>query len=614
METADESSFNRRNQQLVISSSLSAPQVPLYRNRLVWLCFAPFAFIALMIAVFGVDVLYWDEWMMWIKLLGPLQDGSLSLQHLVAQQNEQRNAAARVFGLLLLPVFKLNRFAELYLIMGLVAVSFAALLRLYDNTRNKYGIRNQQWAAVAMAFLLFALPQWELYTVGVNTAIALPITCLCLSLALLGDRTLPAWKFALLCVIGYIGSFNFANGLFNWFCLIPSLLITELRPGRKKLVVALWLLVSASAWLLYFTNYSKPPHHPSLLYIFEHPLVTVGFLLAYIGATFSDQCIPFPAAIFFGAGGVALLLHTLWRLRRAPLEKLQGLAPWLALLFFACLTAGATCVGRAGFGIQRQALQSRYIAFSCLFWISLAVLTACADRLAPISNARFLKVRRWFFYLCCAGYLITTAHDVIVIKHRAEKFIPARAELFRLQDDNELRDIFPDPNFLKSKLHGFFQARLGSFRDFKQELREYKLIDVADAGALESVRVIPGEGEQAAGVLLVGWARDPRAGKPARYVLLVNKGKLFYAAVTGEERQPLAQSTGKPWLRSAGFSIFLPSSFFAEPEASFEAYSLSADGNTIARLAGPSNPEDARVAAPPEYFPPFIIRKHFYSQ
>lgn len=567
-----------------------------------------------MIAIFGVDVLYWDEWMIWIKLLPPLQDHSLSLQHIFAQQNEQRNAAARVFGLLLLPWFKLNRFAELYLIMGLVAVSFAALVRLYDRTRAFYEIHNQRWVVAAFAFLLFALPQWEVFTVGVNTSIALPITCLCLSLALLGDRTLPAWKFAALCAIGYVGSFNFANGLFNWFCLIPSLLIVEARPGRKKIYLALWLLVAASAWVLYFTNYSKPPHHPSLLYVFQHPLTTLGFLLAYLGATFSDQCIPFPVAIFFGAGGVALLLHTLWRLRRAPLEKLQGLAPWLALLFFACLTAGATCVGRAGFGIQRQALQSRYIAFSCLFWISLLVLIVCADRLTPLVGERLLKLRRWFLYLCCAGYVITTGHDVIVIKHRIEKFAPASVELYRLRDDHLIKVIFPDPNYLKSNLYPFFQERLGSFRGFKKSLEEYRLAERENAGALESVRAIPGGGDVAAGVLLSGWAADPQRNKPARWVLLVNKGKLFYATVTGEDRQLLAQRMGKPWLRYSGFMVFLPSSFFSTPEASFEAYALGEDGGVIAKLAQPANPEEARVAAPPLYFPPFMYQKHFFSQ
>jgi|GEM_PF-1480868 len=579
------------------------------RNRILLLCLVPPVLTALVVAIFGVDVLYWDEWMIWTKLLPPLKDKTLALSHIVAQQNEQRNAAARVFGLLFLPFFKLNRFPEFYTILALNAVSFASLVGLYRRTTAYYRLEDRPWIIVAFSCLIFSLAQWQVFTFGVNTSVVLPIACLCVSLYLLADRRLPAWKFLLLAAIGYIGSFNFANGLFNWFCLIPSLLCVETRRVRKPLVILLWLLVAASAWGLYFYHYTKPGHHPSLLYLFEHPFITIGFLLAYLGAPLADQCLPYPVALVFGLGGLAALAHALVQLRQLPRERLMGLAPWFALLVFACLTAGATCVGRVGFGIQQQALQSRYIAFSTLFWISLLVVATCAERLAPLPSGQRTRRLKMGFIIACAGmFLLTNGLDIIVLRNREIKFTKARRELFRLVDDASLKRIFPDPHYLKSQLHFFFQERLSNFRNFR-ELGDYRLAQ-GQGGVIESIEIIPANSpDSPSGVLLRGWAKDPAPGadRPADYLLIANRGKLVYAGVTGDERIGADPASS---LRLAGFTLFLPSGFFPERDVMLEAYSLGRDGLTIARL---DTVTPAALSLPEPSFPAFIVDKHFFS-
>jgi len=349
-------------------------------------CAAPILLISACIAVFGVDVLFWDEFIMWARLLEAMERHGLQLADLFAQQNEQRNAAARIVGLALLPWFRLSRLPELYVIVLLSGAGWLALCGLYARTRRRFQVQGQRWVYACFAWLTFSTVQWQVFTVGVNTAIVTSVACLLAGAWLLAGSPGPL-RFLLALLVGYAGSFNFANGLFYWICL-PIVLLAQESPRRSRLVrLMIWLLAGAGAWALYFHGYVKPGHHPDLGFGLTHPHVFIAFFLTYLGGPLAMDNLPFAAALTLGLGGVVFLAVNLAYCRRAGIRLFPDLAPWAAILLFALLSDLATSVGRAGFGIQQQALQSRYAAFANLFW---AVASSVPAALAATRAGRVL--------------------------------------------------------------------------------------------------------------------------------------------------------------------------------------------------------------------------------
>lgn len=561
-----------------------------------------------MITIFGVDVLFWDEWMIWGKLLEAMKQGGVVFADIVAQQNEQRNAAARIIGLLFMPLFKLNRIPEFYVIILLVTVNFGLLCSMYARLQHRLNLTPRPLGYLIFACATFSVTKWQVFTYGVNTSIAFPITCLVFGVWFAGRGRLSFARWAVLGLVGVMGSFHFANGLFYWFCILPLLWAMEGERKSKIIYSILWIALTAAVWGLYFTNYTKPPHHPSLMYVFYHPFASVGFLFAFLGAGVATDANLFLIAMLLGALGAFFVAAGAWRCREALLKDWQAWAPWAALLLFALMSGGAIMVGRAGMGIKQQAMQSRYIAFSSYFWIASAPLLMLGSQLVAEKARRFYKMQNLFMFACLVFYCVSIVTSYAVIYNRSAKFRTARAQLFELTNDDAMKKIFPDRQYLKKLLPLFFEKRLSVFRDIGF-FADYEQVNNAKiSGALLQATPMPGgyADNGVAGVLLQGWATAPG------YVLIVVEGDIVYATKPKPASQDLplpkvAQKGAMPW------KVFVPSALFGDDIAQrgrtlrIQAYSVLPGGKIVAL-----ENETAEVAAPKVAFPPFIVDQHFY--
>ena len=585
------------------------------------LCLVPLAFLCLCIALFGVDLLFWDEWVIWGKLVRALDHGQFQLSSLWAQQNEQRNFAARAVGLLLMPWYKLDRVPEFYCIILLTCVSFAALALQFARAKRRFGVTGGNWLFPFGALLLFSTLQWQVFTVGVNTSIALTVACVLLGILVAAPRRMTPWRFAALGAIGLLGSFNFVNGLFYWILLLPFFVWDQSVKKHRMLWTGLFALLGLAAWGAYFYGYTKPQHHPALGFVLAHPLEALGFFLTYLGAPFCSDQIPYPLPLAIGAAGLLLgLLELGWFGLKRPTRLLE-LLPWLAILAFALMSDAATTVGRAGMGIQSHALQSRYIAFSNLFWIGLLAVhlayKAERGRALPLLSP---KREQYALVVLIGVFTVSTIMSVLVLFHRSQRFQETRDELFRLRNDSLLATNFPDTAYLKKLIPLYFSGRLSVYRDIGR-FADYQPVELP-GGQLLSAEALPldAASRRPAGVLLRGRARDPETGRPPEAVLLVNDNTVIFAAKPGlpplaadpapaehpakQSAEQLAEHPEEYW------SVFLPADYFPDPNAPLKAYALLADGKRIAPLAG--SPAEARPPAPA--YPEFIYNQFFYSE
>lgn len=416
--------------------------------------------------LWAVDVLNWDEWLIWGDVLRKLHAGSLGPADIILQNNEQRSAIVRLLGLGFLPWFRLARWPELaatFLMAGGCVLLAWRLLRL-----SGWKAEDRRPLA-AFSILGFSLLQWETFSVGINTSVILPPLTLWAGVCLVwSGQSLGLGRFLALALVGLPASFSFANGLFYWPCLAPLIALRAARhtEGQRRAILftGLWLALGALVWAGYFAGYVKPGHHPSILRALETPHLLLGYFLTYLGGALAGDRNLQPLALLAGAFALTALgtvKLTLWRTRRDHGGKtLRSLSPWLCVAAFSLLTAAATAAARGGFGLG-QAQESRYASFSTPLWMVLCALWFLHGK--RLNQA----ARKWLtrgFALCAALFAASTVLAAVVLHNRAPRLELARQELYRFTQPDRLREVFPDPAFIIANAPLFVEMRAGAWR------------------------------------------------------------------------------------------------------------------------------------------------------
>lgn len=528
--------------------------------------------LAACLSFWAVDVLNWDEWLIWTDVLRKLQAGSLGPADIILQNNEQRSAIVRVLGLAFFPWFRLARWPELactfLMAAGCVLLAWRLLLRSGWSAADRRPL-------ALFSVLGFSLLQWETFSVGINTSVLLPVLSIWAGACIAtGGARLSAPRIALMALAGLPASFSFANGLFYWPCLAPLIALRRMEAApaarsRAVLATGLWLCFGALVWAAYFHGYVKPGHHPSILRALEAPHMLVGYVLTYLGGALAGDRTLQPLALLAGAfalGALGVLKLALWRTRRNDGGKtLRTLAPWLCVACFSLLTAGATAAARGGFGLG-QAQESRYASFSSPLWM---VLCALWFLLEARLNA---GARRWLsrgFTLCAALFAVSTVLAAVVLHNRAPRLELARQELYSLTQPQNLREVFPDPAFVIANMPLFLELRAGIYR---------RLPPAADYAP--GART-PGELTAASRTLLSGRVpgfllRGTAPGNAGAPLLVLAAGKARAMGLVGPDER---------------FELFVPENALPAGRQTLEAFVLAADGRTLC----PLGPEDGLI-------------------
>ncbi|WP_449242843.1 hypothetical protein [Desulfovibrio sp.] len=518
----------------------------------------PPALLLLCLGLWAVDVFIWDEWIIWVHVLEKLNHGLFGLADLAAQQNEQRNLAARLAGLALMPAFGLNRLPECLLnvlLAGACALLAVRLFRLTSRGRAEPPV-------LAFSLLAFSLLQWETFSVGINSSVLLPVLGVWAGAAVAAAGPPTPGRLAALVLTGLAPSFSFVNGLFFWPCLWPLLLFRAENRSQRLLTLLAWPLLGALVWAAYFAGYQSPAHHPSALSAFWPPWRLPAYVLAYLGGALAGDRNLLVPAMLAGAFSLSALAALLRAAFRAGRDGLDRAAPWLPVIGFSLCSALATAVGRGGFG-PGQALESRYATFSGALWMSLAALWVLFG--ADLSERAARLLRRGL--LCCLGlFLLSSVLAAVVLRDHAPRQERAREELFRLTDADALRPVFPDPAYVAAKLPLFLERRLGPYR-FLRPFGDYARID-GPAGEFTVEPALGMEGR------LGGFRVSGRLEGRARPTVLIAAGERVVGVARGGA--------------DGSFELFLPDTALAAGPATLTAFALE-DGGRALRPLGPKD-------------------------
>jgi|GEM_PF-3364803 len=340
-----------------------------------FLPFAPLVVCVALVALYSVNVPFYDQWDPTVSLLfQKANDGSLSSFDLLAQLNEGRIFFPRLVFLLMGLVSGWNVRWEMALILFTMMGISLIIYRISLLTITEDRIR-----AVKLLFLvnlvLFSMGQYENLFWGIQLVAYIPLLCLVASLWVslmrwsLGTKTLIAM------LLTIVATFSFGNGMLLWVLVPVALFLLNPTESKKKMwLVALWILMSGANLWLYFYDWHKSFYPPSVKSDFFPSLF--AFFGSIMGGTVGrfgevnfqvSALIGFFLLALFAVCGLVILRHA-----RDQATVRKGLV-WLLLGSYSLVSGLVVTFGRLGLG-KESLLVSRYVAFSMGIPIALIYL------------------------------------------------------------------------------------------------------------------------------------------------------------------------------------------------------------------------------------------------
>lgn len=417
----------------------------------------PFS-IAYLVHHYGLAVPYWDQWEL-VPLLNKMHTSELSFSDIWTHHNEHRIFFPKLIMLTLAFLTDWNIRYELYtnlIFAGLTLFILCILLQQTFGKHNSIPI----WLFIIFSFLVFSPAQWENWSWGWQIQIFMSVlfTVVAVWSTIRWPWQLKGMLIAIVAAV--IASYSFNTGLITWIVIGMLFLVQK---ERKLKYIALWTTVFAVTTTLYYSGYTKPAHHPSLLFFMNHPYDFIRYVLAYIGAPlgFGKKDI----SIIIGLLSVIILSVGTIHIKRSSNEEFNRLLPWLTLALYAFLSAAATGVGRTGFGVG-QALSSRYTTISTLFIISVSVISFFGINNYLRKNnelpTKWIVIISSISTLLALSYVLSFSHGVKEFKHKKAEIENAKACLENedLATDECLKNFYPVATIVRERVKMLKELRL----------------------------------------------------------------------------------------------------------------------------------------------------------
>ncbi len=431
----------------------------------------PLVVLLIYVAVFGVDIPFYDPWTTMPVFVSKFYSGTLTLSDLFSQNNEHRTVIPWLIQVPLALLTGWNTKIEMGVQMTFAVATFFLIRQQLYLSWKQLDIKPSNGLLLMISVLVFSLSQWENWLNGEQLIITLFSLLSVCSLFLLANPDLTGQRLilAMLCVSA--AQFTMAAGVILWGTGLILLWMTAEGVTRKILFAVLWLVAAGASTLLYFWDF-RPEASPFGLDSFlSQPLAYLLYVFTFLGAPMMTF---YTAAIAAVIGCVLLGLILFDILRKRLSKELTTFLPYIALCVYALLLAFAIGVGRLG-DKWWLALSPRYIGFSVWFWVGLIALLSFKAALANQNNhsdqldqlnifwRRFASKCLGLIFVLSLGCSILGAGLGIYLRYMP--LSAARNALIAGKETDEtLVQIYPNAAFLRRQLEVAKQYRLTIYR------------------------------------------------------------------------------------------------------------------------------------------------------
>lgn len=548
---------------------------PLRRLGLFLPILAPILLLAL-IAKFGVNVPFWDEW--------GIPGSFLALEKhtfadFFAQSNESRLVVPKFLFLLASKFIGWQPKHYMYFGWLIAVVIFVLVYRLcFHRLSRPCG---PDWISLLClllsSILLFSPAAYENWLWGLQWVIFVPLLCALLSVHIQHRTRSFAIRFVATVILNLVAMFSFSNGMLLWVLSFPfwkeglRLLFRGGLLKRQLIRLALWTsayFLTAGLFLhFYFTGYQSISAHPPLTFVFQQPFRVLEYFAVWCTGPFQGNHL---LRISLGTLLIFSVLFLLVRLVIFSSKKrhqkngftLRMLYPSLIIIAYAFGSGLMTSLGRAAFGLE-QAVSPRYLFHSGVLSVGLIG----AFNALRIIRSRTQNEGRILSGAFVAVLVLLTFFSIRASRHGYKYLEPAR--LARVETFLTVRMLSLAPRGLlvertcpwldlptlvrTLQTKGYYDP--GSFGEWL--MTEIKAPARQNGGSFEITRNKPSD------ISVLGWGIIPDTNAPADYVLVCRKnatGALEPAAMlpVGFHRDDVVMKTGKPALKKSGFASTLP--------------------------------------------------------
>ncbi|MGA3065983.1 MAG: hypothetical protein ABSF29_03965 [Tepidisphaeraceae bacterium] len=544
-----------------------------------WIAAATPAILPLwLILTDGVDVHFWDEWS-WAGIYAQAHLGHIAFADLFAQHNEHRLVTEHLINIALNHFTYWNNYGVL--LTGWVATGVTSADLLPTCRRTSKG--GAVWIWFVCNVLLFSPVQRQTWLWGAGVQAPLVCMFVVLTFVTLTSGMVLWLKLPLSLVCAAAATFTSANGNLVW--PIAAFLIFA-APGnaepqamqkgnfnsKKCKAVALSVLALTAIFAVggFLYHYSFFSLSGSTAYRSSVGVMCL-YLLAFLGSPFADSAPGFaPATMAVTCGSILLILFLagltyVFRCWRFPSDLRRQTLPWTVVGGFALASALLAAFARAGFGWDKEPLETRYTTTALYLPVALVGLIPliCRDikRRAGGSGEVWLRVPT-----CAATALLIVqvyciAPAIAASDHWRQFQRSGKAAVLLiniLPDQPDVADLYPTPAVLHfaanvANLAGFMHPPLISSDD----------ADLIRAASPEEIGGAKGELDKYIGsngnqVVFAGWAFLAGVGKPADAVVLTYQdaaGRRTFCvrADMGLERPDIVTKTGQDRYHDCGW-------------------------------------------------------------
>jgi hypothetical protein len=530
-----------------------------------FLLIVPAAVLLYYIKLFGVNVIFWDEWEI-VPLIQKAMSGTLSFSDLFAQHNEHRILFPRIAILAIGGLTRYNTVALMFFSWILICLTGSIIFCVY---RKKFSLSSYPKILIFLpvSFLLFNFRQYESILWGFTCQIYLMLFGVVATFSLLEmSKKIDFW-FVLCFLSAILASFSFSVGLLVW----PVGLLQILISGKKKDLwkSLLWSSVGLIVFVSYLYGYAKPSHHPPLNYVLVNPVEAGRYFLTLIGAPFSYES---ATATAFGMVIVLIAALVIFQGRSRELLRTNGV--WLSSILFAALSSVVTTIGRSGFGVK-QALSSRYTPIITLGIIGLYLLAASISRKFPARSKSFGA--HGLLVLILVG-LITSYGAGWRVGQNTKNYREMGAYVlmtYKIQSDENIRNyLYPNPavvrergRFLEQNKLNVFNKPLINISDLMPlESDTLYLIDTINGKVISQQTMIIVNSSKEETITIQGWAVDKTVNDTASAVFLTIDERINIPTYYGLDRPDVAKAYEEPNFRFSGFMATFSSSILEKGE------------------------------------------------
>lgn len=390
-----------------------------------------------------------------------------------------------------------------------------------------------------------------------------------------------------------VATFSFGHGMLAW----PVLLLlgaTERIPRRYLLILfALMTLIIG----FYFTRYFTPSVHngssqfiSQLLRLGHYAVLFVGLPIFGVNNTNIDISKNIFKYLITIAATMTACFFILQYLFSSKLKNKHGESAYVGILILCLATALLTALNRANQFPITQALTSRYLTVSLLFWISLTALigTSVAEREPSAGMGKALLC----VIIAMTSFAMIPSHLSIAswfAKTKKEKGTVAFALSSGILDkENIEKELYPNFAFIlqctKCLEKNHFAVNQDAELLGKSLNQCYEMLKRSCCiGNID--QIVPLHGNSADASRLAGWAWDEVQQRPVRKVIFVDcENKIRGIGFTGFSRTDVAQRFNNNDMLQTGWVGYIISARSAQ--CPLRTLALLNDGLHVASIEG----------------------------